>query len=727
MIKRKGCFGKKPRSLVVSLIIALLVIAIGGAGMIMQEKKALAYTIKQIYLVSETDVYVRSGPGTNYAQVKTGDGAIIYLQPGAILVATDEMTDDSGNLWYQVAFVYAEDENAYNGYVFGDFFEEVKDDSGDGSADFEEKLEKEGFPESYKSKLRVLHELYPLWEFKADHLDYTWEEALANQSIVGRSLVPATSIYSWKSTETGAYDWRTDTWYGMDGSSWVAASKDIVAYCMDPRNFLDATQIFQFEQLSYSASQNNEGLQNVIAGSFLDNTMIQDINGADITYLDALMMIGMETGVSPYHLAARILQEIGKDGASASISGTYGDGLDGFYNYYNIGAYSSGGNSAIKNGLIYASQNNASYGRPWDTRWKAILGGAMFIGTGYINIGQDTLYYQKFDYIETPYTHQYMTNVLAPQSEAGIASKAYSNEMKLKSAFAFKIPVFKDMPEEAAKEPTSDKNINSFLRSLDLSEGSLSPSFDYRTMSYSAAVPYETSSVTVSAEAASKNAVVNGAGEIALKEGSNLIKVVVTAENGSKKTYQITVIRAEKPVEPPTTQPPTTQPPTTQPPTTQPPTTQPPTTQPPTTTVAVKADTGYTVLSKTYLTGLKSGLKVDALLKNGTYTNCTAKILNRQGAQKGKNASVATGDQLVITKNDGKKYAAYTLLLYGDPSCDGEVTVKDILLAKKHILTGNTLSGVTFLAADTDRNGSITVKDLLMMKYQVLGKSTIRQ
>lgn len=702
MMRDKGYAISRRSYMAAALVIALIAFACIGIGIAdIQEQKVYAYTIKRIYLVSEKDVYVRSGPGTTYNPVKTTGGSTIFLQPGAILVAKDEKKDSSGNLWYQVSFVYAGDSNAYDGYVYGAFFEEVKDTSGDDTADFEEKLEKEGFPESYKDKLRVLHELYPLWEFKADHLNYTWEEALNNQSIVGRSLVPSYSIFSWKSTETGAYDWATDTWYGMDGSSWVAASKEMVAYCMDPRNFLDATQIFQFEQLSYSSTQNKEGLKNVIANSFLENNSIPDANGNDITYLDALMAIGMETGISPYHLAARIIQEIGRNGASGSISGTYGEGLDGYYNYYNIGAFTYGGNSAIKNGLIYASQENASYGRPWNTRWKALLGGAMFIGTGYINIGQDTSYYVKFDYVGTPYTHQYMTSIQAPQSEARISSKAYSNEMKLNSAFVFKIPVFKDMPEEPAKQPTDDKNNNYYMGSLGVSAGKLSPAFDYRTASYTVTVPYSQSSIDVTASTASKKSSVSGAGSYTLKVGSNVFYLVVTAENGSQKTYKLTVIREEKPAEPPTTTPPTT--------------------------VGITASTGYTVTDKVYLTGLSFGLNVDTLLKKGTYTNCTAKVLNYSGAEKGKTAAIATGDQLSITKSDGGKYASYTLLLYGDPTCDGSITVKDILLAKKHILSGNALSGVTLLAADADRNGSITVKDLLLMKYQVLGKSTIRQ
>lgn len=63
---------------------------------------------------------------------------------------------------------------------------------------------------------------------------------------VGINLVSKASISSWKSTDYGAYDWNSGTWTGFDGASWVAASKDIVAYYMDPRNFLNDTYVFQF-------------------------------------------------------------------------------------------------------------------------------------------------------------------------------------------------------------------------------------------------------------------------------------------------------------------------------------------------------------------------------------------------------------------------------------------------------------------------------------------------
>ena len=59
--------------------------------------------------------------------------------------------------------------------------------------------------------------------------------------------------------------------------------------------------------------------------------------------------------------------------------------------------------------------------RPWNSRYRAVVGGAVNLGKWYINKGQDTIYYEKFDVKN--FSHQYMTNVLAPRSEATRAKK----------------------------------------------------------------------------------------------------------------------------------------------------------------------------------------------------------------------------------------------------------------------------------------------------------------
>ena len=59
--------------------------------------------------------------------------------------------------------------------------------------------------------------------------------------------------------------------------------------------------------------------------------------------------------VSPFHLAARVLQEQGQ-GNSALISGTY-PGYEGYYNFFNIGATGNTDQKVIESGLQYAKEH----------------------------------------------------------------------------------------------------------------------------------------------------------------------------------------------------------------------------------------------------------------------------------------------------------------------------------------------------------------------------------
>ena len=474
-------------------------------------------------------------------------------------------------------------------------------------SDFEAKLSAEGFPESYKNGLRQLHAQYPNWVFKAKKTGLDWNTVIENEALLGRNLVSSGSISSWKSVESGAYNWDNSTWTGFDGSNWVAASEDIIRYYMDPRNFLDDTYVFQFLSHEYNSStQTRDGLAKMVEGSFLSGTTDstgtgsstgstgasgpsgssgssggvskdgpgrsqgkdQDVNhgpgvsgisrnsgspagstgevsleaphasvtprnhnlvmtgigvgeapgsssqntgapsnpsgsnapsssgssntvgpgvssgsgGSDSSvsvgqapgsggqssgtgssqtsgpsgssssqnagpssgpsssgsssgtpssntgsgsklYVDIIMDAAAQSGVSPYVLAAMILQEQGTNGGSPLISGNY-SGYPGYYNFFNVEAYQSGSMSAIQTGLRYASQSG-SYGRPWNTVEKSIIGGAQNYGDNYVKAGQNTFYLKKFNVQGSNlYKHQYMTNIQGAASEAERLSKA---------------------------------------------------------------------------------------------------------------------------------------------------------------------------------------------------------------------------------------------------------------------------------------------------------------
>lgn len=261
--------------------------------------------------------------------------------------------------------------------------------------DFETYLIQQGFPESYKAELRVLHQKYPYWKFEAQNTGLDWNTAIAAESKLGMNLTESSRKSSWKSTQAGAYNWDTGEWAVLDSGGWVSASTDIIKYYMDPGNFLNETDVFQFLKQSYDASvQTSEGLQNVAGGTFLAGTYQE--NGTK-SYVDTLMQAAQASGVSPYTLASMIIVEQGANGVGNCISGN-ASGYQGLYNYFNIGAYASGGLTAVQRGLWYAGgsgQGDTSYGRPWVTRSASIIGGAQYYGKNYVNVGQDTLYIKK--------------------------------------------------------------------------------------------------------------------------------------------------------------------------------------------------------------------------------------------------------------------------------------------------------------------------------------------
>lgn len=650
--------------------------------------------------VKASSLNVRSGAGTGYQ-------AIGRLAAGASIQVLGEQRGTDGKTWYQIRFS-GTGGTEQTGYVSAEYVRLPVSYTTD--SDFEAKLSAEGFPESYKNGLRQLHAQYPNWVFKAKKTGLDWNTVIENEALLGRNLVSSGSISSWKSVESGAYNWDNSTWTGFDGSNWVAASEDIIRYYMDPRNFLDDTYVFQFLSHEYNSStQTRDGLAKMVEGSFLSGTTDstgtgsstgstgasgpsgssgstggvskdgpgrsqgkdQDVNhgpgvsggssrnsgspagstgevsleaphasvtprnhnlvmtgigvgeapgsssqntgapsgpsgsnapsssgssntggpgvssgsgGSDSSvsvgqapgsggqasgtgsssgpsssgsssgtpssntgsgsklYVDIIMDAAAQSGVSPYVLAAMILQEQGTNGGSPLISGNY-SGYPGYYNFFNVEAYQSGSMSAIQTGLRYASQSG-SYGRPWNTVEKSIIGGAQNYGDNYVKAGQNTFYLKKFNVQGSNlYKHQYMTNIQGAASEAERLSKAYGSVKD--SALEFQIPVYNNMPETACAAPVGDGSPNNKLSSLSAEGYSLTPSFGKDTESYNLIVNTSVSSIQVNAAAADSKASVSGAGSIPLNGSTTDIAITVTAENGSARTYTIHVVKQD--------------------------------------------------------------------------------------------------------------------------------------------------------------------------------------
>ena len=602
---------------------------------------SLAYAATGSATVNATTLNVRSTPGTTGSVVKK-------LAYGAAVTVVSETAGSDGKTWYKIQF--SSGSGTQEGYVRSDYIKFPVSYSYDST--FENYLNSQGFPESYKVSLRTLHTEHPTWVFQAQKTGLNWSDVMAAEGAVGANLVSKSSISSWKSTEYGAYDWNTGTWTGFDGSSWVAASKDIVAYYMDPRNFLNDTYVFQFLHHAYdSNAQTREGLTSLITGTFLEkipesttaatqsvqetigsgsspvvnnsgstgtsgslqqgesygpgmstgtsggtssgsssgstgsqgvslegpgstvsstisqrkvittalpeveygpgmdaSSITDDNTGASNTspvptgqtYVDIIMKAAAQTGVNPYVLGAMILQEQGT-GKSGSISGKTA-GYEGYYNFFNVGAFASGSMSAITRGLWYASQSG-SYGRPWNSIEKSIIGGATYYSENFLKNGQDTFYLKKFNVQGSNlYKHQYMTNVEGAAGEGAKLARAYTDAMK-KQALVFKIPVFNNMPETACAKPTVNGSPNNKLSGITIDGYSLTPTFSKDTEKYDLVVDSSVSSVNIRATAIDSKATVSGAGTISLGSGTTIVKIVVKAENGDTRTYQVSIAK----------------------------------------------------------------------------------------------------------------------------------------------------------------------------------------
>lgn len=182
---------------------------------------------------------------------------------------------------------------------------------------------------------------------------------------------------------------------------------------------------------------------------------IEENNGTTkvtMSYADIIMKAAQEAGISPYSIAIKIIQEVGRQGSS-SVSGTY-PGYEGYYNFFNVGA-SDGGN-AIENGLKYAKEKG------WNNPYISIVEGAKFLADSYIGVGQNTAYFYKWDVVDDPsngtFWHQYMTNIQDPSSQAKTLYNTYAKNNILDISLNFIIPVYNDMPNACDLPSAIDKN-----------------------------------------------------------------------------------------------------------------------------------------------------------------------------------------------------------------------------------------------------------------------------
>lgn len=130
------------------------------------------------------------------------------------------------------------------------------------------------FPAEYQDALKKLKELHPNWNFDAYYTGLDWNTVVLNEKVCKRNRVLKSSDESWKCS------------CGNVASGYACASEKIISYYLDPRNFLNEVNIFQFLEISYNERIHNvDGVKKAVKNTFLSkNVTYKNGNGEKQNY-----------------------------------------------------------------------------------------------------------------------------------------------------------------------------------------------------------------------------------------------------------------------------------------------------------------------------------------------------------------------------------------------------------------------------------------------------------
>ena len=410
-------------------------------------------------VVNGVDVRIRKSPGY-------GD-TITYVSTGTTfdMPTKDKSagTDNCSSGWYQV---YYSGSNV--GYICADYFiayeKASSQDNATPSGSCQTEMKNAGFPSAYWSGLCSLKAQHSNWKFVAVK-DANGSAVDFNKSVVSencRNTITTSAQASYKTTGCSG---------GLD-SGYTYASSEAISYYMNPTNFFNEKNIFMFEGHQVNNSISSDAYKNAATKIFNNNYFIRQIPNVP----NYIQTASAQTGVSQTAIAARVYQELGSanlgytysydnsalysvvSGNFTSRTGEYYNpasrsfeynsaykSVDNYYNFFNVAAYD--GSGVTEHALAYAYNHGwGGSGNKDQDRQTAMTGGAAFLRDYYVNAGQNTIYFQKFNVYPTTlssrYLHQYMTNIQAPVSESSILYNAYKSAGMLNSAFTFYIPVY---------------------------------------------------------------------------------------------------------------------------------------------------------------------------------------------------------------------------------------------------------------------------------------------
>lgn len=501
------------------------------------------------YIMMRDAVYVRKGPGTNYPSITLGQVGNTYNLMSSGIKPDEGKNGNCDEGWYEINY---NGEKAYVCSSYVQAYSDTPEADRDPSTACETEMKNAGFPSSYWSGLCSLKEKHPNWQFKAISTNLDWTTAVNKESSCGKSLI---------STSNSEY---LDSTCSVKEGPFKAASQKAVAFYMDPRNFLTEKYIFQFEYLKYDSALEKEYANALtkMFGKAAFYTYHRDL-GNDLPTIVAES--GKETDVSPIFLGARMYQEMGTGTSLYNLySGVYvktgptkdetADKWDpneylGYYNFFNIGVSTT---CNLAYGTTYCGLSTAR-ARNWYGVKASVKGASSFLSGSYINVGQYTAYLQKYNVVpinqQSLYTHQYMTNIMAPSSEAITTFNSYNKIGLIDSAFAFYIPVYKNMNANITNNSSGGTGGSSSSSPITTEIGTIITSSGYKVSGDNINDIKDNSTASsikkqIEAIAGTGNVEVTNANGLKINDEKTLIgtgcKIKVTNANGSK-TYTVVI------------------------------------------------------------------------------------------------------------------------------------------------------------------------------------------
>ena len=289
----------------------------------------------------------------------------------------------------------------------------------------------------YRNLLQTLANAHPNWKFKLVETNLEWETVINNEyqghGDKPKNLVPNTYSDEWICSICGRR--------AYDNGSWCCASRQAIEYTMDPRNTLNETNIFQHLELSNDTNITKDQVATMAS-------KISYLNKQNL--IDAIYEVANNPNynINPFYIIGKILQEQGSNAGVLCAGEGYQGQYVGYYNLFNVGATGNTNYDVIMNGLEKA------YDKGWDSPQKAIMGGINLIVNSYIKYGQDTLYFQKFNVIDTPYySNQYAQNIFDSKSIGTTLRNYYRDAGLLESSFTFRVPLYLNMPIAPCSTP----------------------------------------------------------------------------------------------------------------------------------------------------------------------------------------------------------------------------------------------------------------------------------